>query len=186
MPLSQGPSAGSSCPAPSVADVAAHARLPRYKIAVSPADATPRASRPSAARPLCPGFPGVGLPRQCAAPRRQQRRIAKHEGASASPPPHLPRQLPTLPLELSRASQTLAANPRGPVSDRRSRDAAAGYGGNDHIVRAHTAAGTEQRGAPPPAQCMFTRRTIEEARRGGASLSEQRGHGGAANQRRHG
>jgi hypothetical protein len=73
-----------------------------------------------------------------------------------------------------------------PVSDRRSRDAAAGYGGNDHIVRAHTAAGTEQRGAPPPAQCMFTRRTIEEARRGGASLSEQRGHGGAANQRRHG
>eukprot|EP01046_Picozoa_sp_COSAG06_P074186 COSAG06_NODE_22562_length_719_cov_1.679032_2_plen_97_part_01 len=32
-----------------------------------------------------------------------------------------------------------------PVSDRRSRDAAAGYGGNDHIVRAHTAAGTEQR-----------------------------------------
>jgi hypothetical protein len=73
-----------------------------------------------------------------------------------------------------------------PVSDRRSRDAAAGYGGNDHIVRAHTAAGTEQRGAPPPTQCMFTRRTIEEARRGGASLSEQRGHGGAANQRRHG
>ena len=72
------------------------------------------------------------------------------------------------------------------VSDRRSRDAAAGYGGNDHIVRAHTAAGTEQRGAPPPAQCMFTRRTIEEARWGGASLSEQRGHGGAANQRRHG
>ena len=88
-------------------------------------------------------------------------------------PPHLPRQLPTLPLSK-------------PVSDRRSRDAAAGYGGNDHIVRAHTAAGTEQRGAPPPAQCMFTRRTIEEARRGGASLSEQRGHGGAANQRRHG
>eukprot|EP01046_Picozoa_sp_COSAG06_P120800 COSAG06_NODE_68225_length_235_cov_6.816176_1_plen_47_part_10 len=29
-----------------------------------------------------------------------------------------------------------------PVGDRRSRDAAAGYGGNDHIVRAHTAAGT--------------------------------------------
>ena len=70
-----------------------------------------------------------------------------------------------------------------PVSDRRSRDAAAGYGGNDHIVRAHTAAGTEQRGAPPPTQCTFTRRTIEEARRGGASLSEQRGHGGATNQR---
>eukprot|EP01046_Picozoa_sp_COSAG06_P037157 COSAG06_NODE_4166_length_4508_cov_7.196643_1_plen_121_part_10 len=50
------------------------------------------------------------------------------------------RQLPTLPLSK-------------PVSDRRSRDAAAGYGGNDHIVRAHTAAGTEQRGAPPPTQC---------------------------------
>ena len=88
---------------------------------------------------------------------------------------HLPRQLPTLPLSNSK-----------PVSDRRSRDAAAGYGGNDHIVRAHTAAGTEQRGAPPPTQCTFTRRTIEEARRGGASLSEQRGYGGAANQRRHG
>ena len=50
--------------------------------------------------------------------------------------------LPTLPLSK-------------PVSDRRSRDAAAGYGGNDQVVRAHTAPGAEQRGVPPPAQCMF-------------------------------